>query len=155
MHISGLAELQAQLQGLGRELGRKTLASAARKAFAPVVDSARAKAPKGDSGQLRDALRLQVVMPKGEGAAVVAGLRVAKMPPGGRRRWKVGPEIYWRFVEMGTAKMAARPFARPALDSNASRVVETLKEELAKAIARALRKKAKNSIGGRLKRLFK
>lgn len=155
MRVEGLQELQAQLVALGQELGRKTLAAAARKAFAPVVEAARARAPKGDSGQLKQAIRLQVLQPKGEGAAVIAGLRVGKMPPGGRRRHKVGPEVYWRFVEMGTARVAARPFARPALDAGQGAVVETMKAELRKAIDRALRRKAKKSLAGRVGGLFK
>jgi HK97 gp10 family phage protein len=43
----------------------------------------------------------------------------AKTYPGGDTR-------YWRFVELGTEKISARPFLRPALEQNAEKVVSTL-----------------------------
>ena len=43
-------------------------------------------------------------------------------------------------VEFGTAKMGARPFLRPALESNYQNVVNTLRVELAKAIEQYVQK---------------
>jgi HK97 gp10 family phage protein len=49
-----------------------------------------------------------------------------------------GDTFYFRFLEFGTSKMAARPFIRPALSQNAQRatdvVVESLNKEIDKAI---------------------
>jgi HK97 gp10 family phage protein len=41
---------------------------------------------------------------------------------------------YWRFVEFGTRKMAARPFLRPALESRRREAVEAIKGRLAQRI---------------------
>ena len=48
---------------------------------------------------------------------------------------------YWRFVEFGTRKMAARPFLRPALESRRRQAVDAIKQRLTQRIeieARAL-----------------
>lgn len=140
MKLQGLRELEEQLLKLGAEVGGKVLARAARKAFAPVVEIAKARVPV-DTGALHESIRLTVSKPKGEGAAVVAGMRIA-----GRTARHGGggdPSVYWRYVEMGTAKKAARPFARPALDANAGAVVETLRTELAAGIERAIKRTRK------------
>ncbi len=139
--LEGLAALQDQLTALGDvSLGVKALAQAARQAFKPVLESARAMVPV-DSGELRAALRLTVVKPKGGAAAsvVVVGLRI-----GGSKGAKgIPPARRWHFIEFGTAHMSAHPFLRNALDQNASGVLEALKTELAKSIQKALKKQGK------------
>ena len=152
LKVHGLKELQAQLRALGDELGVKTLAAAARKAFKPVLEAAQAKVPV-DSGALRESLRLAVKKSKNGDLGVVVGLRVSKLA-GGQARVAaaafnegqidaIPPARRWHFIELGTAELAPHPFLRPALDSNAPAVLEALKTELAKGIARALKKRAK------------
>ena len=53
------------------------------------------------------------------------------------------PPFWWRFVEFGTSKMSAKPFLRPAFDTNVNSVAEEMKSDLAKAIDRAAAKLAK------------
>jgi len=53
----------------------------------------------------------------------------------------LGDFFYAHFIEFGTAKMAAKPFMRPAFDTNKERAVEVMKTTLAKGIERALRNK--------------
>jgi HK97 gp10 family phage protein len=137
--LVGLKELQAQLVNLGAELGVKTLARAARKAFQPVLDDARNLVPV-DTGELRDSLKLSSKRPRSGDTVVVVGLRVGAGRGDGT---KVPPARRWHWIELGTAKLPAHPFARPALDRNADRVLELLKEELVKGIQRAVRKQAR------------
>lgn len=48
---------------------------------------------------------------------------------GGAR--KSGDNVfYWRFLEFGTEKMAARPFMRPALESKAEAATDAIVTEL-------------------------
>ena len=51
-----------------------------------------------------------------------------------------GETFYWRFVELGTSRTAAKPFLRPALNNNLSIVqgifVDDYKDQLDKEIAR-------------------
>ncbi len=139
--VQGLDVLQAQLLEIGAELGQKTLAAAARKAFAPIVERAKSLVPVL-SGDLRDALRLTVTKPKSGDVVVVVGMRVAHTKGNGK---ELPADRRWHFVELGTVHMAPHPFARPALDSGATGVIETLKSELAKGIERAIKRKARGA----------
>lgn len=152
LKVRGLIDLQDQLVALGNELGIKALAAAARKAFMPVLAAAKAMVPV-DSGALRDSLKVTVKKPKGGEAVVVVGIRigrgqgakqasVAAAAFGEAQIDKLPPARRWHFIELGTADLAPHPFLRPALDSNAQVVLDALKEELAKGIARAQKKKA-------------
>lgn len=155
MKLEGLKALQAQLEELGSVGGQKVLARVARKAFVPVLEAAKAKAPV-DTGLLREAIKLGVAKPKSGRAVVAVGLVITKGKHGKLRKHMTkaarkqsiatDPSARWHFVEKGTAKMPAKPFLRPALEENEARVVETFRDELDKAIKRALKRKAR---GGR------
>lgn len=153
--LQGLDALQSQLISLGAELASKTLAQAARKAFKPVLEAAKALVPV-DTGELREAIKLTVKKPKGGDAVVVVGLRIAgsgtaKGITGIAQKYarRFGAELpaarRWHWIELGTANTAAQAFLRPALDQNAEVVLEALKAELVKSIARVLRKQAKGA----------
>lgn len=50
-------------------------------------------------------------------------------------RWgEMQTAYYWRFVEFGTIKMAARPFLRPAFDTRAGEALAMIKLMLQKAV---------------------
>lgn len=140
MKVEGLAALEAKLTELGAELGQKVLAAAARRAMRPVLEEAQRLAPK-DTGALRDAIKLSSGKPNGGETVAVAGLRIGRSK--GAKDGGLPAAARWHFAEFGTAQRAATPFLRPALDSQASRVVEELKTELAKGIKRALARKAR------------
>jgi HK97 gp10 family phage protein len=53
---------------------------------------------------------------------------------GGSKSNPGGDTWYWRLVELGTEKVPARPFLRPALENNAHAVTSTLITELSKNI---------------------
>ncbi len=138
--IEGIDALKAQLEEIvGVELAVKALARAARRAFLPVLETARALATV-ESGDLRDAIQLTVKKPSSGDAVVVVGLRI------GKGRGAIDgdpPSRRWHFVEFGTAKIAAHPFLRPALDRNATKVLQLLNAEVKAALDRAIRKARK------------
>ncbi len=154
--LKGVAELQDQLtEILGVELGVKALAVAARKAFAPVLETAKSLVPV-DSGALRDSLKLTVKKNGGGDTVIMVGLKISgpARPKGidaiaakyaghfgGGEGLK--PARRWHWIELGTAKRSAHPFLRPALDQNAQEVLDLLRTELAAQIEKALRKRAK------------
>ena len=115
-----------------------------------MLEAAKALAPV-DTGALRDAIRISVVKPKTGDAVVVVGLRisgrginqarVAAAAFGEGQFRQTPPSRRWHFIELGTSELAAHPFLRPALDTNAAAVTALLMEELVKAIAAATRKK--------------
>ena len=41
-----------------------------------------------------------------------------------------GPSYYWKYLEHGTVKMAARPFFAPALEEKAVEVHQAVADEL-------------------------
>lgn len=51
-----------------------------------------------------------------------------------------GSTYYWRFVEFGTSRVRARPFMRPALESNISPATQVFVTELDKELAKLLKK---------------
>lgn len=56
-----------------------------------------------------------------------------------------GPTPHWRLVEFGTEKMAARPFMRPAMESNIPAVTSAFITNLDAAIDRAIKRNGKPS----------
>ena len=157
VQLKGMRELHDQLKNLrDQALAAKMLAAAARKAFKPVLEDARAHVPV-DTGLLRDSIRLTVKRPQKGDTNVVVGLRVAvgrgggakdlrKLEKGSTERqlaWRKSAHWRWHFVELGTSKMAARPSFQPALFKNRAVVLDLFKQELAKAIQRTLRRQAK------------
>lgn len=143
--VTGLSELLGQLKKLDTELGEKALASAGRLSFKSVLEAARALVPV-DSGELRDAIRIRVAKSKNGGVAVgiqiasstskMKQARVAAAAFNESQSKRLPPSRRWHFVELGTANQAPKPFLRPALDQNAQRVVDDLREQLKKQIAK-------------------
>lgn len=154
---AGLKGLEEELVALGANEGRKVLRRAARKAFQPVLESAREKAPV-DTGLLRENIVIVTQAPKEGDGVVRVGLRVRKsketrlskhgVSKDGTQRMATSPHWRWHFIEGGTSHSAARPFLRPALDANADKVVGELRGELRKAIDRVLKKRAKAAAKG-------
>lgn len=147
--LLGLAALEKQLLELGAQLAAKALAQAARRAFAPVLETAKALVPR-DSGALADSLRLSTVYGPGD-AVVRVGIsiggghaRQARIAAAvfGESQAEIPPARRWHFIELGTSKMPAHPYLRPALDGNVDRVLELLKVELRKSIDNAVKKGA-------------
>lgn len=145
--VHGLDVLEKQLLELGAQMAAKVLAQAARRAFAPVLETAKALVPR-DTGALADSLRMSTVTGPGD-AVVRVGIsiggghaRQARIAAAafGEAQAKVPPARRWHFIELGTSQHSAHPYLRPALDSNAARVLELLKVELRASIDKAIKK---------------
>lgn len=54
-----------------------------------------------------------------------------------------GPTPHWRLLELGTEKMRAQPFMRPALENNIGLATDTFIREYEKTLARAIKRAAK------------
>jgi HK97 gp10 family phage protein len=146
MKLEGMSDLQEQLENLSQGLAAKTLAKATRKAFAPVLTTAKAYVPV-DTGLLRDSIVQRVVKPKDPNATWAAtGLKVTAAKGGRKSDLKgfrgsalkaakrLSASWRWHFIELGTSKMAAKPFLRPALQTHADAVIDALKRDLARRI---------------------
>lgn len=149
--LKGLETVKAQLAAVDSEVAQKALAVALRNQFKPVVEMAKRLVPRL-TGALAESLTLTVVKPSEGDTVVAVGIRindkaarirqanVAAAAFGTGQSEELPPSRRWHFIELGTIKLAATPFLRPALDANAQGVLDGLRAELAKAIEKAIRK---------------
>lgn len=54
-----------------------------------------------------------------------------------------GPTPHWRLLELGTEKMRAHPFMRPALENNINLATDTFVREFEKSLDRTIKRAAK------------
>jgi HK97 gp10 family phage protein len=117
--IIGEKELVTKLRALEASIAGGHLVEAARAASEVVRTEASRRAPRR-TGKLA--------------SSIVAEIRSKSRD---RAEISVGPgkeAFYGMFVEMGTSKMAAQPFLRPALDESRAEVEASVRDELRKRI---------------------
>lgn len=152
--IEGLAELAKRLRELPSELSGKNggpLRKAIGRASVVIRDEARRRAPV-DTGNLRDniiAVRKRKSPQGNEGYFIEVRRKRRKYANTRANRRKqragmtyesMGEAYYGMFIELGTAKMPAQPFLRPAFESKKVEAVEVFRAEFAKAVAAAEKK---------------
>ncbi|NTW70676.1 MAG: hypothetical protein HGA49_00325 [Eubacteriaceae bacterium] len=121
-HIEGMEEVLKLLTDLG-DAAEEVLDSAAKSGAEIVLASAKEKVPV-DSGKLRDSLVLKRAKVKN---AKVMGVYTIS---------KTGGLEYFAFVELGTSRMKARPYLRPAVDENIKNVADKINEEVLRSLGR-------------------
>ena len=146
--VTGFKELEKSLLELEKISGKTTggkasLRRSLTKAMQPLEQRAKDLAPK-DTGDLADSIttkKTKAVRISRTEFAKASGVEVSTGPTG-KQEGGVGA---WK--EFGTVKEAADPFMRPAMDSEAHKVLANVRDltkaDLDKAIARAKRKAAK------------
>lgn len=153
IEIKGLKELQKALEQLPKEIQARPLRSAVSAGAKVIMDEAIARAPEGDTGNLKDSIyryRSRKQSATGKETFLV-GVRKGKGTYGDTRRNRrlgivgkkyitQGKAFYWRFIEFGTRFIQAKPFMRPAYESKKLEAAETIKERLKKAIDTQARK---------------
>ena len=154
--VQGAKEIHRALLLLGQKEAKKLARTALRKAAKPILDAARANVPVKE-GRLKRALRLKIDTLRSERDVMSALVYVSfsadkKYRPRKtdrrsrikgkltepRYNYQIGsvPVVYGRFVEFGTVHVPARPFMRPAWDSQGDKVAfERLGGELGDGIA--------------------
>lgn len=153
VNLKGLKAVKKQLKSVSKETRAKVLRSAMRDAFKPVLEDAKARAPR-DTGALAEGLVIgsaKMKTKKGEegvavGIVVVNNSTRAKQATmaaaafGEAQSLGVPPARRWHFIELGTSKDGARPFLRPALVRGAAGVLAALTEAVSKRVRKALKK---------------
>lgn len=125
--IEGLTELHAALSKLPEKVERKVLRSMVQAGGQVVVKAARQNVPV-DSGELKKG----IVRRSKKGKKVAGQVEVS-----------VGPStdvFYGRFLEFGTAHIAARPFLRPAFDDNYQAIIDAIRKRGLKRIEKEAEK---------------
>jgi HK97 gp10 family phage protein len=145
--VEGLQELERQLKQFGPKVERNGLRTSAYAGAKVFMNAVKETAPVRE-GTLR--ARVRAFKRRGQAhearysVGVSSGPRVKRRPVNPRKRLVkypyVGPRAYSRYLEFGTSKMAARPFMRPAFNSNTSAAIEAVKRRLAKAVAIAAKR---------------
>lgn len=148
--IKGLDGVLQKMRTLSPKLQRKGLVAAVRKGANIVRDDARNRAKQFDDPATPEKIWKEIVVrlngrrSRQEGGVVMqvgvrGGAKEYKDNAKNRRAGRVGGQyegagsaglFYWRFLEFGTSKMAARPFMRPALESNVDKATDAIVTEL-------------------------
>lgn len=122
MQVKGLVELKKNLEKVGRNV-TDVMDDAIMAGAAVIEKAAKAKAPV-KFGRLRRSITAEI---KSKSYTFVT----VRVGPG-----KEG--FYGRFVELGTKKMPAKPFLRPAFDENVQEARKEIRKVIKEAVKRGL-----------------
>lgn len=120
VQVQNLPALQRDFSNLTAKMQRGVLRDALRAAARPVVASAKTKVPVR-TGALKKGISQRVSV-KGSKAEAIIGFR--------------RKDFYGRFIELGTSKMSAKPFLRPALDESQQKIEEAFAQAINRGIER-------------------
>ena len=137
--LEGIDELKRALADASATIRKKAVRGALREAGKVIQVAAKAKAPMlkfpapyRKSGTVKKNILVRASKfarrAGDEGVYInVRGIRgaarIAKLGKAGSKN--PNDPFYWRFLELGTKKMAARPFLRPAAESKGEEAVKT------------------------------
>jgi len=151
--LEGFADLERELEKLGKASARKASARRAlKKAAAPMAEIARGLAPRDEDGErhMADSIAVSTKLSKRQSGAHRKMFRNDKAAV----EMFVGPGPFsaaWN-QEFGNVNHGPQPFMRPAFDQDHMALLDRLKSELwadiEKAVARAEKKAAKAARSG-------
>ena len=154
--MTGLDDLNKKIEALKYDASRKGGRFALRKAAQVVRDQARANALALNDPRTSEVIAKNITEKWGSKYNKTTGdlmFRIGVL--GGARDYSAYGEIttgktasanpggdtfYWRFVEFGTEKLAARPFMRPAIENTSQKATDVFITQFNAALDRALRK---------------
>lgn len=143
MKIEGLDEIVRNMKEIVKDLKGDPLRASLRKGIAPIVEQARANAPRGETGRLQEAINSKP-MPMDEiPSGFTDGQELFVASSRNKKKDAPGNAWYWHFVEFGTDKMSARPFLAPAFDSKRQAAMDAFIDEMRKQLERNVKRIAK------------
>ena len=152
--VHGLQELSQTLMKLPKELEKRVIMGALRAAGQTIRKDAMARAPiletpdpRRRAGTLRKNISVRRVKGK---TAVYVGVfgasrkKIAAFKAAGGGKGANNPDdpYYWKWVEFGAKKMAARPFLRPAFEAQKYEALRMFEVYMRKRLAKEARKVA-------------
>lgn len=142
LDFKDLEALANDLQALSKAENRKVLTAATRAGANVIRDEARRKAPVKTGKLKRNIVTMgrRSIKPNEAVSGVHIRGRNPKTGNSDNAMKATDPKnsFYWRFIEMGTSKMAAQPFIRPAFESKMSEMERAIENKLAEAIDKVL-----------------
>lgn len=133
LDFSGLLDISKDLEVLSKAESRNVLRQATRAAATVFRDEARERAPE-DTGKLKR--NIVVINQRSNDGGAIAGVHVRSAG----KASNLNNAFYWRFKELGTSKMPAVPFIRPAFDAKQEEAAEAAFAKLNEAIDQVLSK---------------
>lgn len=130
--VAGVGEVIQQMKDLPINIAKNALRNSVNKGSKALVESLQAAAPVG-TGQLRDSIKFSR----------------SKLTKDGVAKGGVRGMFYGRMLELGTSKMAARPWARPVIDRLSETVLKTINDTLKPAFEKAAKRAAKKAARGK------
>jgi len=155
--ITGLNEIRAAFKRLPKSVAQKELISGLRKGANTWRDAAKRQVAL-TSRRVANNVYVQKVKPMpGLTATVMVRVRKLKarqiekfkLATGVAARYNPNDPFFWRFIEFGTSKMAARPFLRPAFEANKQKAITIALPHFRKRIEAALKKGVGMSMSSR------
>jgi HK97 gp10 family phage protein len=149
MEVQGLRELEAQLRALPEKVAGQALAASVSAGARVIRDEAIQRAPVR-TGAMKAQIftkrvrtdskfeKLSIVGVRGGKAKYANNKANRRSGRAGKEYENAGETFYWRFVELGTRKMAAHPFLRPAFDAKQQEAVAAITERLDQRIQKAV-----------------
>jgi len=137
--LTGFKELADALRELGPRVARNVLRRAVSAGAVEIRNDAKARAPVATGEMRRDIL----IKRERDGKDIFSARYSVFVRSGkksrisGRARNVQKDSYYWRFVEFGTAKMAAKPFMRPAYEAKKEAAVKIIGDVLDAGIQKA------------------
>lgn len=148
--IQGADNFKKNLRQLEQNVQLKTARAAARKAANVIRDAAKANAEKLDDPETSQSIAANIAVQqrtkelKRTGDLVFSiGVRGGSKSKSSNEKNPGGDTFYWRFIELGTSKLAATPFLQPAMKDNIAKATNTFVMEFEKGIARAVKRMKK------------
>lgn len=144
--MTGMAELKEKLKKVSDDMinkgGRSALRSAANVFRKEIKSNAEQLDDPITPERIADNIAVrwdrQTFKKTGNPSFKVGVLGGAKK--GGKKAGKGGDTFYWRFIEFGTEKMPAKPFMRPAMDSQQKQALLTFIDAYKKQLDKVLKK---------------
>lgn len=143
LDFTGLLDISSDLDALSKSQSRKVLRDSTRSAATVIKEEAVKRAPMR-TGKL--AKNIVVLTQRSRNGDISSGVHIrGRNPRTGNSDNKLKTKdsrnaFYWRFVELGTSKMAAVPFIRPAYDARQEEAVKVAFDRANRAIDEALTK---------------
>lgn len=144
MKIEGLDEIVRNMKEIAKDLKGDPLRASLRKGIAPIVEQARANAPRGETGRLQEAINSKP-MPMDEiPSGFTDGQELFVASSRNKKKDAPGNAWYWHFVEFGTSKNpGGSPFLAPAFDSKRQAAMDAFIDEMRKQLERNVKRIAK------------
>ena len=145
-HVQGLRELQAALKELPDRIARNVLRGSVSAGAAVIRKEAAARAPvsagpkrqgQPPPGTLKRSVYQKQIRNLSSlvRQTFIVSVRKGKKYRNQGKKGNLSQDAWYaRFVEFGTAKMAARPFLRPAFEARKGEAVAAIKDYLARRI---------------------